>query len=151
MTSPLAPEKVARICELYLDGYGMPETARLAGVSYRTVPRVLAREGIETRSVGHYSPRAAHRRTELTRRGADHPTWTADQVSYRGAHNRVTRARGRPQECSRCGTTDPAKRYEWANLTGNFADINDYERMCKSCHTIFDRDRLLMVVREITT
>jgi hypothetical protein len=30
---------------------------------------------------------------------------------------------------------------EWANLTGNYADIDDYERMCVLCHRNFDAAR----------
>ena len=44
-------------------------------------------------------------------------------------------------QCERCGTTDPTKRYEWANLTGHYEDVADYERMCKSCHERYDRAR----------
>jgi len=31
------------------------------------------------------------------------------------------------------------KRYQWASLTGDYADINDYKRMCQSCHAKYDK------------
>lgn len=32
-------------------------------------------------------------------------------------------------------------RYLWANLTGRYQDVNDYRRMCASCHGRFDAAR----------
>lgn len=33
--------------------------------------------------------------------------------------------------CEVCGTVDPSKRYEWANVTGDYADVeHGYRRMC---------------------
>lgn len=68
-----------------------------------------------------------------------HPRWKGDSVSYTGAHFRVYRERGQPSECEKCGTSDSSKRYEWANLTGNYADPQDYIRLCTKCHVIMDR------------
>jgi hypothetical protein len=56
-------------------------------------------------------------------------------------HRRVAKARGRPAKCERCGATDSSLRYEWANLTGNYEDISDYERMCRTCHKRYDAGR----------
>lgn len=53
---------------------------------------------------------------------------------------RVDAARGKPSECTQCGTTE-ARMYHWANLTGNYDDIWDYARMCVPCHRKYDRDR----------
>ena len=66
----------------------------------------------------------------------------ADPV-YHKAHRAVEKARGAAKECSRCGPTDPDKFYEWANLTGNYADVTDYERMCRTCHRRYDKERRL--------
>jgi hypothetical protein len=56
-------------------------------------------------------------------------------------HLRVETARGKPKRCGLCGTIDPDKRYHWANLTGNYADVNDYIRACVSCHFLMDNAR----------
>lgn len=76
----------------------------------------------------------------LNRRLAGHlnGNWKGDTASYAGFHFRVERARGKPQHCEQCGKSDPG-RYEWANLTGNYADVMDYKRMCKKCHAAYDR------------
>lgn len=58
---------------------------------------------------------------------------------YATLHKRVEALHGRPKYCEVCGTTDPTKRYEWANVTGDYFDIrNGYKRMCVSCHRHFD-------------
>lgn len=59
-------------------------------------------------------------------------------MSYRGAHYRVEQARGKPQACEKCGTNDPTRRYEWANLTKQYDDVFDYIRLCVSCHRKMD-------------
>lgn len=64
------------------------------------------------------------------------------EVSYFQYHLRVRTKRGRPQHCEKCGTTDPETRYEWANLTGKFEDINDYIRLCVTCHRRRDLGKL---------
>lgn len=51
-------------------------------------------------------------------------------------HDRVRRLRGRPSECYECGRTDG--RFEWANLTGRYHDVNDYTRLCPGCHRRYD-------------
>ena len=67
--------------------------------------------------------------------------WAGDRAGYQALHLRVEVARGKPSGCQRCGCEEPSARYEWANLTGNYTDINDYERMCVPCHRSFDARR----------
>lgn len=71
--------------------------------------------------------------------GPANPLWKGDAAGYQALHLRVQMARGKPQRCERCGTTEG--RMEWANLTGDYVDVNDYERMCVSCHRTFDAAR----------
>lgn len=58
-------------------------------------------------------------------------------TSYSQCHYRVRKLRGTPKKCEVCGSIT-AKKYEWANLSGNYEDINDYKRMCTSCHCKHD-------------
>lgn len=44
-------------------------------------------------------------------------------------------------KCEKCGTNEPNKTYDWANLTGNYDDVNDYKMMCRSCHFKMDGHR----------
>jgi len=58
---------------------------------------------------------------------------------YSSFHRRVREQRGIPSECDICGSNDLRKAYDWANLTGQYDDIYDYKRMCRSCHQKHDR------------
>lgn len=71
-------------------------------------------------------------------KGEKNSTWVGDQVGYKAAHQRVYRARGRPKKCEHCQTTDDSKNYEWANVSGKHHDVNDYIRLCRSCHCKYD-------------
>lgn len=62
-----------------------------------------------------------------------------DSVGYDALHLRVVVARGKPQKCEECGETEG--RMEWANLSGNYYDVNDYARLCVSCHKRLDHER----------
>lgn len=67
-------------------------------------------------------------------RGESNSSWKGSKACYTAFHARVIAFKGQPQCCEECGTTDPSKSYDWANLTGNYADVNDYKRLCRSCH-----------------
>lgn len=73
--------------------------------------------------------------------GSKHRSWKGDKAEYTSIHSWVSRWKGRPKKCEKCGTTDK-KRYEWANISGEYKrDLNDYIRLCKSCHTKLDINR----------
>lgn len=57
---------------------------------------------------------------------------------YSSGHKKISQLKGQPKKCEKCGTEDINLRYEWANLTGNYNDIDDYRRMCQPCHIKFD-------------
>jgi len=67
-------------------------------------------------------------------------------------HKRVENELGKPNKCEICGRTDKDTVYDWGNLTGNYNDINDYKRMCRSCHKKYDLARLgkgLITLKEL--
>jgi len=68
-------------------------------------------------------------------RTTERPPPAVEIPGYTAMHQRVHRVRGKAswQNC-RCG--EPAQ--HWANLTGNYADVNDYEAMCMRCHRHYD-------------
>lgn len=70
--------------------------------------------------------------------GSDNLQWKGVKAGYKAFHLRVEAARGKPKKCEDCGTTS-AKRFEWASVSGNYSDVNDYKRLCVSCHRRFDR------------
>jgi hypothetical protein len=75
-------------------------------------------------------------------RGDRHPNWRGAEASVEAKHFRVITARGKPASCI-WGCAD-AKRYEWANLTGDYDDIWDYAAMCAKCHRKYDNARRSM-------
>lgn len=77
----------------------------------------------------------------MVHNGPKNSGWRGDAAKYQAMHMRVVRSRGRASSCSRCGMTEPDKTYDWANLTGHYADIQDYEAMCRSCHRLYDHGR----------
>lgn len=67
------------------------------------------------------------------------PRWRGDEVGYFGVHDWLTKHFGQPVGCDDCGTDDPAKRYEWANISGEYRrDRSDFRRLCKKCHNDLD-------------
>ena len=71
------------------------------------------------------------------------PNWKGDQAGYVALHSWVNRKLGKPQICTFCGKTD-AKNYQWANISGEYKrDVNDFIRLCVSCHAIMDGRRVI--------
>ena len=57
---------------------------------------------------------------------------------YKKYHARVYRAKGYAKKCiNGC----VAKKYNWANLTGKYENLDDYVEMCYPCHRKYDKDR----------
>ena len=73
------------------------------------------------------------------RKGRDIWNWKGDKVGYGALHDWVIRKLGQPQECWKCYILT-AKRYEWSNISGKYLrNIDDFIRLCHSCHAKFDR------------
>lgn len=119
----------AEIERLYAEGRSQSEIAQMYGVLQAAVWNLMRRRGIAARPASQNHGRPPARPPKGTSAG------------YRALHDRVRRQRGTPSRCEECGTTDQAKRYEWANLTGRYDDPSDYARMCVPCHRSFDTDR----------
>ncbi len=108
------------ISRLYAQGFSQARIADLLGVAQPTIHSFMRRRSIPARSSGQ-------------KRGTKHPC-SRNSTNYFTLQHRVSRLRGTPNECEECGCTDPAKRYDWANVTGNYADVRDYKRLCRRCH-----------------
>lgn len=64
--------------------------------------------------------------------------WKGDTVGYGALHSWVSKWKGKPQECSNCGTTKRG-RYHWANIDHKYRRVlDDYIRLCPSCHRNYD-------------
>lgn len=106
------------------------EIADSLGASQPAVCKLLRRHNISAR------PPVTRKGVYI---GTNAVNWIGDKVGYKGAHNRVTAARGRPKRCERCGADNPQSAYDWHNLTGKYHDPNDYVRLCRSCHCKSDQ------------
>lgn len=120
------PVLVAKVTALYNDGLTQDEVAREAGVTQKVVWNLMRRHGVKART-------AAKRE----QRGADNHSWKGDDAGYAAMHLRVQELRGKPSRCAMCDTVE-ARRFEWANLTGDFSNPYDYVRLCTSCHHRLD-------------
>lgn len=120
------PLLVQRVRDAYASGQTQGEVARSVGITQKVVFRIMRANGITARV-------AAVR----DQRGPNNRGWKGDAAGYQAMHLRVASARGTPSVCEHCGATT-AKRFEWANLTGNYADPMDYVRLCSSCHHRMD-------------
>jgi len=74
--------------------------------------------------------------------------WKGDNASYGALHLRVEAKRGKAKDygCLYCGTKDDSYCYDWANLTGNYCDINDYAPLCRKCHRQYDAGKVVLQI-----
>jgi hypothetical protein len=106
------------------------EIADAKGISLKRVQTAMLKFGIK--------PRRAVKRDQ---RGPANSSWKGSAAGYQAKHLRVQTLKGKPRACEVCGTTDPEKTYDWANLTGDYDSPRDYQRMCRSCHRRYDNAR----------
>lgn len=123
-TASSIPEGLA---DLYSNGLTQTEIAGHFGVTQKQVWCWMKRAGLKAR--------VAAKREQ---RGSANASWRGNAACYAAFHKRVEAARGKPKRCEVCGTEENNKHYDWANLTGNYQDVTDYKRMCRSCHWKFD-------------
>lgn len=116
------------VYRLYESGLTQAEVGKHFGVSQKVIWNFMRRNGIKAR--------VAAKRDQ---RGDKNSSWKGNRAGYQACHARVIMARGRPLKCEECGTTDPDRYYDWANLTGDFHNIDDYKRLCRSCHWKLDK------------
>ena len=121
-----------RLKELYESGMTQAEVAEEMGISAKIVHNHLKKQGVKSR-------KAAKR----NQTGAANHMWKGDAASYKAFHVRVSHLKGKASDygCSVCGTKDKSVRYEWANMTGKYTDMNDYQAMCVKCHRRYDSKR----------
>jgi hypothetical protein len=117
---------VETIRSLYESGLTIAEVQ--AQVKGCKVQHVMVRYGIPRRPMA-----------KRNQRGDANHMWRGDEAGYQALHLRVASLRGKPSHCEWCGTTEG--RFEWANLTGKYGDVADYERLCASCHKLYDAQR----------
>ncbi len=119
-------QMVSEVKRLYELGRTQAEIADELCTTQKVVWRLMLRSGIVART--------AAKRDQT---GDKNDSWRGDCATYAALHLRVQTARGTPSRCAACDSTD-SPRFEWANLTGDYANVHDYIRLCRSCHNKFD-------------
>ena len=71
---------------------------------------------------------------------SNNPLWKGDAVGYHALHRWVTRKLGQPTTCARCNKQNLSKqKIHWANKTGRYCRVlDDWIRLCSSCHRTYD-------------
>lgn len=70
--------------------------------------------------------------------------WKGNQVGYGGLHTWVSKNLGKPDKCEFCKKFGlKGKNIHWANRSGGYKrDLQDWLRLCTSCHKKYDLERL---------
>ena len=116
--------------DLYNSGMTQDELAEHYGVRQKVIWAFMRRNNILSR--------VAAKRNQWAE---NNHMWKGESASYKAMHQRLTKRFGQPKRCEICGTIDRRKSYDWANLTGDFGNTDDYRRMCRSCHRKYDKKR----------
>jgi hypothetical protein len=124
----------------------IPRLCFTCGNSFLTWPTEIKRGGGITCSRKCYYERFK----KIVKRDEYSPNWKGDNVGIQALHNWVNRKLGKPSCCSKCGNTQ-AKKYEWANISRKYKrDINDWTRLCKKCHIIYDGSKSFKNYKRLT-
>lgn len=113
--------------KLYESGMTQCEISEKFGVTQKAIYSVFKRN--------NYKCRVAAKRSQ---HGDKNSYWKGSKATYAAYHKRVQSQRGKAFMCEKCGRDDNSIRYDWANITGNFDDTNDYQMLCRSCHFKMD-------------
>ena len=117
--------------ELYGLGMTKQEVANRLNTTRKVTENTFKRHNFKCRK--------AYKRNQY---GVNNHTWSGDNPSYSAAHRRLIRKFGKPKKCEVCGSENQEKFYDWASLTGDYNNFDDYKRMCRSCHWKLDKTYL---------
>lgn len=118
---------ISNLKKLYYEGRTQCEIAEILGVSQKSIFKAMRRNGIKSR--------VAAKRDQF---GEKNHAWKGDKAGYAALHRRLYSRFGKPSKCSVCNTED-AKNYDYANLSGEHENLDDYAPMCRSCHWKYDK------------
>ncbi len=120
-----------KLVDLYSSGLTQKECAEFIGVSQKVIFNAMKRIGLKSR--------VAAKRNQY---GENNTGWKGEEAGIGNKHKRLYRVFGQPSKCDVCGTEDKSKSYDWANLTGDYDNPQDFKRMCRSCHWKYDKKHL---------
>jgi len=131
MTSGAKPKKypkhiVDEVSRLYAQNMTQTEIAKQLNTTQKIVWNLMRRHGIKAR--------VAAKRNQY---GENNASWKGDKAGYAAFHRRLYAAFGKPTKCAVCNTEE-SDNYDYANLSGEYQNIDDYLPMCRSCHWQYD-------------
>lgn len=101
----------------------------------------IAHMGIKYPNRKGYIASEEHRRRNGEAKKGKIYAWKGDEAGYAAFHARLRKKYG---GASKCQNLDCDKlnisRFEWASITENFKDENDYLQLCVRCHKRWDMD-----------
>src|SRR3990167_5436844 len=73
----------------------------------------------------------------LAKEESKNPLWKGDDVGYAGLHMWIQNKLGKPNKCEFCKKENG--KFEWANKSKKyFRNLQDWLRLCISCHRKYD-------------
>lgn len=127
-------------CNLYFERYMEPHKLRKGGGKYcsRSCSNAVGTKHTEKTKKRLSESKMGTKNPQYGLREEKSMHWKGDSVGYYGIHDWIERQRGKAQICENCNTDD-AKRYEWANISGEYRrDLSDWKQLCKKCHNDYD-------------
>ena len=112
-------------------------------ISKALIGRVFSKEWKKKISIANtgkkQSPETIAKRV-LNNRREKHYEWKGNKVGYGALHAWVKNELGQPKTCEHCGKNGlVGVKIHWANKTGEYKrDLNDWLRLCVSCHRKYD-------------
>lgn len=149
---PIPPKQ--DLMNLYMkNNMAQIEIAEFYGVSQKMVWGWIKKIGLHKKKI-------AVKRNQF---GIMNSYWSGDNPEYTALHHRVEIKYGKPNECEWCNNStnltnrnlvnkkkkksrQNLKKYDWCNISGEYLNVDDFIRLCKSCHRFFDKYRKWMVM-----
>lgn len=120
------------------------ETLLKMSLSQKGKPRWTEQEKkeISLRQIGKKASEETKTKMRISaKKGKFSSSWKGDDVSYIGLHEWVYRTLGKPNKCENCQKDKlSGHKIHWANISKEYKrNINDWIRLCVSCHWKFDK------------
>lgn len=118
----------AKFIKLHNEGFTQMMLSKEFGIGRKSVSNAIARLNL-----------LHHKSIKRNQFGSNNSNWKGCSANLVSKHKRLYRAFGQPSTCDVCGTSENNKSYDWANLSGDYDNPSDFKRMCRSCHSKYDK------------
>ena len=81
-----------------------------------------------------------YQKSMIGKRDEQTSRWKGDNIGYASLHQWVAKKLGKPSKCEFCGKEEPnGRKIHWANKSHEYKrNLEDWIRLCKSCHVRYD-------------